>query len=121
MITRGMVNFLRELITDDVLHDIELALTEACSNVALHAYPGGSGPVWIRMTVSLNREISFQLVDQGVEFSCPLDLPGKDSHSGRGIYIIRRVASGFSYERKDGSNILCFKKTIRRDQWKECV
>lgn len=38
-------------VDDQVLADVKLAVTEACTNVVVHAYPGGEGPMEIAASV----------------------------------------------------------------------
>src|SRR5918999_2213671 len=38
-------------IEDQVLADVKLAVTEACTNVVVHAYPDGDGPMEVAAAV----------------------------------------------------------------------
>ena len=38
-------------VDDQTLSDIKLAVTEACTNVVVHAYPDGEGPMGLRASV----------------------------------------------------------------------
>jgi serine/threonine-protein kinase RsbW len=43
----GLVRLRREPLSQEVLGDLKLALTEACTNSVRHAYAGGQGTVQI--------------------------------------------------------------------------
>src|SRR5216110_2531808 len=38
-------------VDDQTLSDIKLAVTEACTNVVVHAYPGSEGPMGLRASI----------------------------------------------------------------------
>ncbi len=54
----------REL-SDDLLADLKLAITEACSNSVRHAYPDGAGSVEIRYELHADRLV-VEVRDDGV-------------------------------------------------------
>src|SRR3712207_7720597 len=51
-------------LPDQVLADVKLAVTEACTNVVVHAYPDGEGPLEVAATVRDNR-LSVVVRDEG--------------------------------------------------------
>src|SRR5687768_17225149 len=52
-------------VADQTLSDIKLAVTEACTNVVVHAYPGGEdGPLGVRATVD-EATLTVVVSDQG--------------------------------------------------------
>ncbi len=120
MIARAMKNFLDEFLTQDVLYDIELVLTESCTNAALHAYKGHAGELEIKVSIKELEHVEFQVRDWGEAFTCPWSLPGSFSESGRGIYIMRQVMHDFAYTREGDSNVFYFTKKVGPEQWKEC-
>jgi len=61
------ISHLRE-ITDETLHDLKLALTEACTNSVRHAYDAGSeGSVQIVYELG-EEDIAIEVTDEGEGF-----------------------------------------------------
>src|SRR3954470_15733237 len=62
-------------VPDQTLADVKLAVTEACTNVVVHAYPGGEGPAPLRAPVDggVRRVV---VVDQGRGIRPGADSPG---------------------------------------------
>jgi anti-sigma regulatory factor (Ser/Thr protein kinase) len=90
-LVRGMLGGMAELLAMDpeLLDDLKTAVSEACNNVVLHAYPDGSGP----LTVSLNATdagIEVVVRDHGV--GIPEDAPSDDRIQGVGLPVIRALA-----------------------------
>jgi serine/threonine-protein kinase RsbW len=81
---------------DDLLADLKLAITEACSNCVRHAYPDGAGTVEIVYELRPDRLV-VEVADDGAGF----DLSGAAeageelSEGGLGIAIIRAIADEF--------------------------
>jgi serine/threonine-protein kinase RsbW len=84
---------LREL-SDELLADLKLALTEAASNSVRHAYgDGGAGVVEISYELFPDRLV-IEVVDDGEGFD-PVEAEGRPdelSEGGLGIAIIRAIA-----------------------------
>lgn len=80
-------------MTDEVLADLKLAVTEACGNAVRHAYPGGAGDVTVSYVVS-NAALEMIVEDQGTGFDGraiaeePVSAPVE---SGMGISIMRAI------------------------------
>ena len=70
------------------LDDIALAVSEACANVVMHAYPDAAtaGPLTVE-TYHENREFVVVVSDEGVGFSPRTDSPGL----GLGLALISRL------------------------------
>jgi serine/threonine-protein kinase RsbW len=60
---------------DQLLSDIKLAVTEACTNVVIHAYPDVEGPMEIRAALG-DSELSIVVRDEGRGVVPRADSPG---------------------------------------------
>jgi serine/threonine-protein kinase RsbW len=92
-------------LTDETLHDLKLALTEACTNSVKHAYAdGGEGTVDILYELEPDR-LAVEVGDAGPGFE-PRDGDGFDggdlSEGGLGIEIIRAVTDEVEIAERDG-------------------
>jgi serine/threonine-protein kinase RsbW len=87
-------------LTDEILADLKLALTEACSNSVRHAYVGAEGLVEIRYELKSDRLV-IEVTDDGEGFD-PEHAGDDDplSEGGLGIAIIRAVADEIEIGRK---------------------
>jgi serine/threonine-protein kinase RsbW len=88
---------------DEMLADLKLALTEACSNSVRHAYPQGDGEVEIRYELHDDRLV-IEVADDGEGFHHhSIDAEGEElAEGGLGIAIIRAVADEFEVGVKAG-------------------
>jgi serine/threonine-protein kinase RsbW len=79
-------------VSDETLHDLKLALTEACTNSVQHAYRDGrAGTVEILYELEPDR-LAVEVADQGPGFEVLAEADGGDdelSESGLGIAILR--------------------------------
>jgi serine/threonine-protein kinase RsbW len=105
-------------VSDETLHDLKLALTEACTNSVQHAYQGGRvGTVEILYELEPDR-LAVEVADQGPGFEVAEDGDGGDgdaelSESGLGIAIIRAVSDEVEIGRRDdGGSRLRFVKLL---------
>jgi serine/threonine-protein kinase RsbW len=96
------ISYQRE-IADETLHDLKLALTEACTNSVRHAYDAGSeGNVQIVYELGAE-DISIEVIDEGEGFV--LDEAAETdrmSESGLGIAIIRSLADELEIQPQEG-------------------
>jgi len=85
----------REL-SDDLLADLKLAITEACSNSVRHAYGDRAGTVEIRYELRPDRLV-VEVADDGPGFDPREAEVAADelSEGGLGIAIIRAIADEF--------------------------
>jgi serine/threonine-protein kinase RsbW len=102
-------------VSDETLHDLKLALTEACTNSVRHAYADGrEGEVEIVYELAADRLV-VEVGDEGSGFE-PTN--GSDGHpdleeGGLGIAIIRAVTDEVEIGRRDdGGSRLRFVKFL---------
>jgi serine/threonine-protein kinase RsbW len=87
-------------VADGRLTDIALAVSEACSNVVLHAYRDGSGPG--RMEVTARRPddiLEVAVADAGAGMAPRTDSPGL----GLGLPLIAEVTQSFEVQAQQGA------------------
>jgi serine/threonine-protein kinase RsbW len=82
---------------DQTLADVKLAVTEACTNVVVHAYPNGDGPMGLRASVE-EGVLRVVVVDEGRGILPRADSPGL----GLGLPLIATLAE--SLELGTGTN-----------------
>ena len=101
----SMRAFLREVCQgapadDDMLHRLELALTEAASNIILHSYEGQqSGPITLTIEADA-RQVSMTLRHRGNPFdpqSAADPVFDGSKESGFGLYLIRQCVDDVQY------------------------
>jgi serine/threonine-protein kinase RsbW len=88
---------------DDVLADLKLALTEACTNSVRHAYDGGEGVVEILYELHGDRLV-VEVTDsgEGFEHEVEPDDPHELAEGGLGIAIIQALADELEIGRRNG-------------------
>jgi serine/threonine-protein kinase RsbW len=74
-------------VDDQTLSDIKLAVTEACTNVVVHAYPDGEGPMGMRASID-ERRLALVVIDRGRGIVPRPDSPGL----GLGLPLIATLA-----------------------------
>lgn len=102
-------------LSDETLHDLKLALTEACTNSVKHAYDDGSGSVDIVYELRSD-SLTVEIGDAGSGFH-PGDgrADGADEleEGGLGIAIIRALTDEVEIaEREGGGSRLRFVKLL---------
>jgi serine/threonine-protein kinase RsbW len=102
-------------LSDETLHDLKLALTEACTNSVKHAYEDGSGSVDIVYELHRDR-LAVEVGDAGSGFSPRQHSSnGEDEleEGGLGIAIIRALTDEVEIaEREGGGSRLRFVKLL---------
>ena len=74
-------------VPEQLLSDIKLAVTEACTNVVIHAYPDGEGPMEVQAEFGEN-ELSVVVRDEGRGVMPRADSPGL----GLGLPLVATLA-----------------------------
>ena len=114
----GIARLRREPLPQEVLGDLKLALTEACTNSVRHAYGEREGTVEILYELHPDKLV-VEVVDEGEGFEPP---SGRStalhedelSEGGLGIAIIEALADEFEIrERAQGGSSLRFVKHLR--------
>jgi anti-sigma regulatory factor (Ser/Thr protein kinase) len=119
----GIREFLKENISDLALSEedalnLELSLHEICVNIAMYAYPEGTGEMMIRIWRE-GGAVYFETRDSGVPFD-PATSPEPDikenvrrgKRGGLGIFLYRKLMDGYSYRREGDENVLTVFKNI---------
>jgi serine/threonine-protein kinase RsbW len=113
----GIARLRARPLPQEVLGDLKLALTEACTNSVRHAYAGEQGTVQIVYELHPDKLV-VEVADDGEGFEPPTatDLSEEDelSEGGLGIAIIQAVADELEIrERAQGGSSLRFVKHLR--------
>src|SRR6476620_7457596 len=82
---RGLLSGLA--VPDDVIADIALAVTEACTNAVVHAYPNGGGTINVAAS-HVDGRFEGTVRDHGGGISPLVDTPGL----GVGLPVIAAIA-----------------------------
>jgi serine/threonine-protein kinase RsbW len=113
----GIARLRPEPLRQEVLGDLKLALTEACTNSVRHAYAGGEGTVEILYELH-DDKLVIEVVDEGEGFEPPAEpstalVDDELSEGGLGIAIIEALADEFEIrERAQGGSFLRFVKHL---------
>lgn len=88
LLRHAMAGFLEgRSVTGETAADVLLAVTEACTNVVVHAYPDGEGPMGLRASV-LDDHVAIVIHDRGRGIVPRADSPGL----GLGLPLIATLA-----------------------------
>jgi anti-sigma regulatory factor (Ser/Thr protein kinase) len=72
------------------LTDVKIAVSEACSNVVVHAYPDGNGAITLRLALDDDRVV-VEVADQGVGIAPRLH--DRSAGLGLGLPLIAALSS----------------------------
>jgi anti-sigma regulatory factor (Ser/Thr protein kinase) len=94
LLVRQVLTGLAEAIDLDAndLHDLTTAVTEACNNVVLHAYPGEEGPLEVEV-YSSSQTIEIVVRDHGAGIR-PRIQTAEENATGIGLPVIQALADG---------------------------
>jgi len=114
----ALTGLLRPLAVEpEVIADVKLALTEACSNSIRHAYADGrEGAVAIRYEV-VDGRLDVEVSDEGGGFDLGVleGNGGELDEGGLGIAIIRAVTDGLTIGPRSGGTGSCLRFTKHLD------
>ncbi len=99
-------------VEPQVRDDIELMLTEACSNVIKHAAPSDDYTV----SASVHDHLCvIRVVDTGDGFDADkVSIPEPGSEHGRGLQIMRALADDIRFtNRREHGAVVCLEKRLR--------
>jgi serine/threonine-protein kinase RsbW len=95
---------------DDFIYQIELAISEICTNIIKHAYDNAGGQIQCEITL-LNNGMQLDFYDNGKSFDpnaipSPKSDPHRLEEGGYGLHIVRQIMDIVSYEhdREKGNN-----------------
>jgi len=114
-LVRGMLGGIAELLAMDaeLLDDVKTAVSEACNNVVLHAYPDGSGPLSVCLNI-LAAGIEVTVRDHGI--GIPEIASDDDRIQGVGLPVIRALAQRAEFRSMpDGGTEVWMLFPARRD------
>jgi serine/threonine-protein kinase RsbW len=114
-LVRGMLGGVAEFLQLDpeLLDDLKTAVSEACNNVVMHAYEGGSGPLWVCLYVEAEG-LEVVVRDQGR--GIPVLTPSDDRLQGVGIPIMRALAQQTAFRpARDGGTEVWLQFGSQRD------
>jgi serine/threonine-protein kinase RsbW len=89
-------------ISDERTADIALAVTEACANAVLHAYPDGTGTFEVAAELAPAGRLVVIVRDHGSGMAPRVDSPGL----GVGLPVMAAIAEALEIDTPDGSGTL---------------
>jgi len=104
-------------LPEETENAVSLALEEVLSNVLRHSRTDGRSSE-IRVTFTIDDcGFQFEVSDSAAPYNPllrpdpPVDLPLEQRQAGGlGVFLVRRLADELSYDRRDGRNVLRFRK-----------
>jgi serine/threonine-protein kinase RsbW len=84
-------------VSDELLADLKLAVTEACGNSVRHAYPEGDGDVVVAYALD-GETLEMVVEDRGVGVAPAQEQVERALDGGMGMSIIRTIVDDFEVE-----------------------
>ena len=99
---------------------INVAIDEIFSNIAHYAYPDGAGQATVQFRFEPEtKSVTLCFRDHGIPYNSlnkddpDVTLPVVDrAIGGLGIFLVKKLMEGITYEYRDGMNVLCISKKI---------
>lgn len=89
-------------IADDRIGDIALAVTEACANAVLHAYPDHDGTFEVAATLPVEGPLTVTVRDHGAGLTPRVDSPGL----GVGLPVMAAIADSLEIDTPSGAGTI---------------
>lgn len=118
LLAKSICRFLSETICDtDLLYELELAITEAFSNIFVHAYDGKKeGEIQVNVRLKTDQRLALEIIDWGRPYQGPplnsLPPPEPEQETGRGIFLISQIMDHVEFIQTNDTNILYLEKKI---------
>jgi serine/threonine-protein kinase RsbW len=102
---------------EDVVADLKLAVTEACTNAIEHAYAGDAGDNEIVVRFALDDVLlSVEVQDWGVGFDADVERVPEDElrdHAGVGLMLIRSLTDELTIDSGSSGSTVSFAKRLK--------
>lgn len=106
----------RASFREEVVADLKLAVTEACTNAIEHAYAGDPADNEIVVRFALDHEVfSVEVQDWGVGFDADVErVPEEElrDHAGVGLMLIRSLTDQLTIESGSSGSTISFAKRL---------
>jgi serine/threonine-protein kinase RsbW len=103
-------------LSDEVVADLKLAVTEACTNAIEHAYAGRPGANEIVVRFAVNGDVlAIEVQDWGAGFDADVEpVPEEDlrDHAGVGLMLIRSLTDELTIESGGAGSTVAFAKRL---------
>ena len=99
-------------VEEECSSDIEIALTEACTNVLMHARDTDNE---YEVTVKVDDELcEIRVLDDGGGFDQgQVPVAADDAESGRGIQLMQALTDGMRFESEGNGTVVNLRKKLR--------